>query len=135
MAHHVEGMPTKVRELEMTSGSQDVLYLSVSGVVAGMFVIDITADPMVKRQMQRLKEEQISVVVKSVDSCITLQRLTTLFGVPDSMLKILPSADNDLYEKETAPLRFMMVRSLERLVCCWKQEASNGQQRQAYYYK
>ena len=30
MAHHVEGMPTKVRELEMTSGSQDVLYLSVS---------------------------------------------------------------------------------------------------------
>ena len=105
MAHHVEGMPTKVRELEMTSGSQDVLYLSVSGVVAGMFVIDITADPMVKRQMQRLKEEQISVVVKSVDSCITLQRLTTLFGVPDSMLKILPSADNDLYEKETAPLQ------------------------------
>ena len=69
-----------------------------------MFVIDITADPMVKRQMQRLKEEQISVIVKSVDSCITLQRLTTLFGVPDSMLKILPSADNDLYEKETAPL-------------------------------
>ncbi len=105
MTHHVEGMPTKVRELEMTSGSQDVLYLSVSGVVAGMFVIDITADPMVKRQMQRLKEEQISVVVKSVDSCITLQRLTTLFGVPDSMLKILPSADNDLYEKETAPLQ------------------------------
>ncbi len=105
MAHHVEGMPTKVRELEMTSGSQDVLYLSVSGVVAGMFVIDITADPMVKRQMQRLKEEQIFVVVKSVDSCITLQRLTTLFGVPDSMLKILPSADNDLYEKETAPLQ------------------------------
>ena len=105
MAHHVEGMPTKVRELEMTSGSQDVLYLSVSGVVAGMFVIDITADPMVKRQMQRLKEEQISVVVKSVDSCITLQRLTTLFGVPDSMLKILPSADNDLYEKETALLQ------------------------------
>ena len=105
MAHHVESMPTKVRELEMTSGSQDVLYLSVSGVVAGMFVIDITADPMVKRQMQRLKEEQISVVVKSVDSCITLQRLTTLFGVPDSMLKILPSADNDLYEKETAPLQ------------------------------
>ena len=105
MAHHVEGMPTKVRELEMISGSQDVLYLSVSGVVAGMFVIDITADPMVKRQMQRLKEEQISVVVKSVDSCITLQRLTTLFGVPDSMLKILPSADNDLYEKETAPLQ------------------------------
>ena len=105
MAHHVEGMPTKVRELEMISGSQNVLYLSVSGVVAGMFVIDITADPMVKRQMQRLKEEQISVVVKSVDSCITLQRLTTLFGVPDSMLKILPSADNDLYEKETAPLQ------------------------------
>ena len=105
MAHHVEGMPTKVRELEMTSGSQDVLYLSVSGVVAGMFIIDITADPMVKRQMQRLKEEQISVIVKSVDSCITLQRLTTLFGVPDSMLKILPSADNDLYEKETAPLQ------------------------------
>ena len=105
LTHHVEGMPTKVRELEMTSGSQDVLYLSVSGVVAGMFVIDITADPMVKRQMQRLKEEQISVVVKSVDSCITLQRLTTLFGVPDSMLKILPSADNDLYEKETAPLQ------------------------------
>lgn len=59
----------------MTDGNQDVLYLSVSGVLAAMFVVDITADPMVKRQMCRLKEEQINVILKSVDSSVTLCRL------------------------------------------------------------
>lgn len=103
--HNIEGLPTKIRELELTDGNQDVLYLSVSGVLAAMFVVDITADPMVKRQMCRLKEEQINVILKSVDSSVTLRRLATLFAVPDSMLKILPAADDDLFAQETAPLQ------------------------------
>ena len=103
--HNIEGLPTKIRELELADGNQDVLYLSVSGVLAAMFVVDITADPMVKRQMRCLKEEQIHVILKSVDSSVTLGRLATLFAVPDSMLKILPAADDDLFVQETAPLQ------------------------------
>ena len=103
--HNIEGLPTKIRELELADGNQDVLYLSVSGVLAAMFVVDITADPMVKRQMCYLKEEQINVILKSVDSSVTLRRLATLFAVPDSMLKILPAADDDLFTQETEPLQ------------------------------
>jgi Cu+-exporting ATPase len=103
-AHNIEGMPTKIREQELAEGNKDVLYLSVSGVLAGMFVVDIVADPMVKRQMQRLHEEKMVVILKTVDSSVTLRRLASLFDVPDHMMKILPASADDLFAQETAPL-------------------------------
>jgi Cu+-exporting ATPase len=103
-AHNIEGMPTKIREQELAEGNKDVLYLSVSGVLAGMFVVDIVADSMVKRQMQRLHEEKMVVILKTVDSSVTLRRLASLFDVPDHMMKILPASADDLFAQETAPL-------------------------------
>ena len=44
--HNIEGLPTKTREAELAEGNGDVLYLSVSGMLAALFSIRITADPM-----------------------------------------------------------------------------------------
>lgn len=44
-----------------------MLYLSVSGVLAAMFSVRITADPKVKRQMQALRQERVALVLRSVD--------------------------------------------------------------------
>ena len=67
--HNIEGLPTKTREAELAEGNGDVLYLSVSGMLAALFSIRITADPHVKRQMQALRQERVALILRS-EMCI-----------------------------------------------------------------
>lgn len=102
--HNIDGLPTKTREAEMTDGSGDVVYLSVSGVLSAIFSIRITADNKVKRQMQSLKQEQIALIIRSVDSSVTLRRISALFNFPEQQLKIIPTSMHHLFQRETADL-------------------------------
>ncbi len=103
-SHNIEGLPTKTREAEMTEGSGDVLYLSVSGVLSAVFSIRISADAAVRKQMQALKQENIALVIRSVDSSVTLRRVSTLFDFPEQLLKIIPTSMHHLFQRETADL-------------------------------
>lgn len=102
--HNIEGLPTKTREAELAEGDGDVLYLSVSGVLTAMFSIQITADPKVRRQMQALQQERIALVIQSVDSSVTLRRISALFGFPEHLIKIIPVSMHNLFQRETADL-------------------------------
>lgn len=102
--HKVEGLPTKTREAELAEGNGDVLYLSISGVLSAMFCVQITADPVVKKQMQALKQENIALVIRSMDSSVSLRRLSTLFQFPEHLMKILPASMHNLFQRETADL-------------------------------
>ena len=103
--HHIEGLPTKTRESEMTDGDGGVLYLSISGILSAMFSVRITADPSVQRRMRALGQEHISLVIRSVDPSVTLRRLSNLFSYPENLMKILPSSMHHLFQRETADLR------------------------------
>lgn len=103
-SHNIEGLPTKTREAELAEGNGDVLYLSVSGVLSAMFSIRVTADPMVRRQMQALKQERIALIVRSVDSSVTLRRVSALFNFPEHLMKIIPVSMHHLFQRETADL-------------------------------
>lgn len=102
--HNIEGLPTKTREAELAEGNGDVLYLSVSGMLSAMFSIRITADPMVRRQMQALRQERIALVIRSVDSSVSLRRLASLFDFPEHLMKIIPTSMHNLFQRETADL-------------------------------
>lgn len=102
--HNIEGLPTKTREAELSEGSGDVLYLSVSGVLSAMFSIRITADPMVRRQMQALRQERIALIIRSVDNSVSLRRLAALFDFPEHLMKIIPTSMHNLFQRETADL-------------------------------
>ena len=102
--HNIEGLPTKTREAELAEGSGDVLYLSVSGVLAAMFSVRITADPKVKRQMQALRQERVALVLRSVDCSVSLRRLAALFDFPEAYLKIVPTSMHHLFQRETGDL-------------------------------
>lgn len=101
-SHNVEGLPTRTREAELAEGSRDILYLSVSGNLAAMFQLNLQADSIVKKWMQELKRERVALVLKSVDSCLSLQKLSALFQFPEYLLKILPASMHDIAEAETA---------------------------------
>lgn len=102
--HNIEGLPTKTREAELAEGNGDVLYLSVSGVLAAMFSIRITADPKVKRQMQALRQEKVALILRSVDCSVSLRRLSSLFDFPEAYLKIIPASMHHLFQRETGDL-------------------------------
>ena len=81
-----------------------MLYLSISGVLSAMFCVQITADPVVKKQMQALKQENIALVIRSMDSSVSLRRLSALFQFPEHLMKILPASMHNLFQRETADL-------------------------------
>ena len=54
ISHNIEGLPTKTKEDELAMGGKEVLYLSISGNLAAMFVVDLVADRYVKRWAKKL---------------------------------------------------------------------------------
>ncbi|MGN0621440.1 MAG: hypothetical protein ACI4I9_06195 [Porcipelethomonas sp.] len=100
-SHNIEGIPTKTKENEFTEGGRDALYLSVSGNLSAMFIIEINASPAIKKCMARMEKHDIAVILKSVDPFITISRLSTLFDYPDELLKIVPLRMMKDFDNET----------------------------------
>ncbi len=100
-SHNIEGIPTKTKENEFTGAGQEAMYLSISGNLAAMFIVELTADSAVKKWAKRLSRNKVFMIIKSVDPCISLRKLSTLFGVPEEMMRILPKKLHDDFDEET----------------------------------
>lgn len=100
-SHNIEGIPTKTKEAEFASDNQEALYLSISGNLAAMFIVDITADKKVKKWARRLCKSKVCLILRSVDPCISLKKIGTLFGIPEEMVRILPKRLHEDFEEET----------------------------------
>lgn len=111
-SHNIEGIPTRTKEAELTSSGQEALYLSISGNLAAMFIVDISANKHVKKWAKRLCKSKICLILKSVDPCISLKKISNLFGVPEEMVRILPKRlheDFDAESKKTVRLSASMA--------------------------
>lgn len=101
--HNIEGMPSAAREAEHAEDNCEVLYFSMSGVLSAMLLVRISSNGRMKHQLHKLMEEKISLVVKSVDSFLTQQRIAGLYQIPESNIKVLPIAMHETFDKYTAP--------------------------------
>nr|MDE5556069.1 hypothetical protein [Ruminococcus sp.] len=99
--HNIEGLPTKTKESEYTGDGQEAMYLSISGNIAALFTVDIKADREVKRWTKRLSKEKMFMILKSVDPCLTLDKIASLFGVSRSMFRLLPKKLHQDFDAET----------------------------------
>ena len=104
-AHKIEGLPTLTKEKEYTEGGMEALYLSASGSLAAIFVIDITASPGVCKSMDMAKRHNLAITVKASDPFITVSRLSKLFGYPEDLIKMIPQRLIEDYETETKPVK------------------------------
>ena len=100
-SHNIEGVPTKAQEAESVDEGKEALYLSISGNLAAMFVVDIVADRYVKRWAKKLCKNKISMFIKSIDPCITVKKLNKLFGIPEEMARIIPKKHHEDFYEET----------------------------------
>ena len=51
------------------------MYLSISGNLAAMFIVELVIDRQVKRWAKKLCKNKICVILKSVDPCISAKRI------------------------------------------------------------
>ena len=98
--HSIEGLPTLNKEAEYSKGNT-VLYLSVSGVVSMLFVVQAKASLSVSRWLRELGDNGVVAVVRTVDGFINLDYLSELFDADKSMLKLLPFRFHKEYARET----------------------------------
>ena len=99
-SHSIEGLPSLAKEKEYGDGNM-VLYLSVSGVVSMLFVVQASASRSVSRWLKELGRNGIVAVVRTVDGFIDLDFLSELFGADRRYLKLLPFRFHKDYVKET----------------------------------
>lgn len=102
-SHNIEGLPSRTKEAELLRGGKDAVYLSISGSLSALFILEVTADPKVKFWAQQLAGHNVCLLLRSVDPMITLQKVSDLFGIPREVVKVLPARVQEDYEAETAP--------------------------------
>lgn len=100
--HSIDGMPTKEREKEYTENEKVAVYLSISGELSAMFVIEIKASLEVQRWLKELERNEVYVMLRTVDSVISINKLAELFDISPDMLKLLPFRLHQDYEEETS---------------------------------
>ncbi len=88
--HSIEGIPSKIKEAQYLKSNDCALYLSVSGEITTLFVVKAKANMGVKKWLKELEREEITVVMHSVDSFISLNFLSELFDVFPEHFRLLP---------------------------------------------
>ncbi|MBR3631310.1 MAG: hypothetical protein IKN55_12675 [Oscillospiraceae bacterium] len=107
MAHNIEGLPSRTREEELIGVGQEGVYLSISGNLSALFLVEINPNKQTKYWAKQCVRHNMCMVVRSVDPMITINRLARILEVPQEVLKILPVKMFKVYNKETEPTESM----------------------------
>ena len=87
--HSIEGMPPLSKEKEYTENGRCAVYLSISGELSAMFLVEINPTMEVRQALQELQKNGIYVMIRSVDSLVTINRLSELFEISPEYLKLI----------------------------------------------
>ncbi len=99
--HSIEGLPSEEKEKEYTEGGRCAVYLSISGELSAMFILDLKANIDVENALHQLEKNHIYLMLRSVDSIISINRLSEMFGVSPEMFKLIPFRLHPAYEELT----------------------------------
>lgn len=99
--HSIEGLPLESTEHEYTKNGHKVVYLSISGNLSAMFILQVKANPEIKYWLSEMAEYNIKLMVKSNDSLVSSESLSALFEIPQEYFKIVGSDCHEDFEIET----------------------------------
>lgn len=99
--HSIEGLPTIAKERDYAKGNR-VIYLSVSGVISALFVVRAKGSANVSKWLKELEKSNVTVILRSVDSFISLNFLSEIFGVSPDLFKLMPFRDYKEYDRQTS---------------------------------
>ncbi len=99
-SHNIEGLPTKSQEGEVSKGHEP-LYLSISGNLAALFVVDIVPDRNIRKWSEKLIKKKICLIVKSTDHFITQDSIASYYNIPKDMIRVIPKKLYEDFDAET----------------------------------
>ena len=98
--HSIEGLPTLAKEAEYAKSNQ-VIYLSISGIVSTLFVVRVTADDEVRRALRQLEYENVHISISSVDGFLNASFICNLFDIDKAMVYMIPFRFHKIVEAKT----------------------------------
>lgn len=99
--HSIEGLPSEEKEAEYTDGGRCAVYLSISGELSAMFILELKASAEVGNALKQLEKNRIYLMLRSVDSIVTINRLSEMFNVSPEMFKLIPFRLHPAYQEMT----------------------------------
>lgn len=103
--HSIEGIPATAKVRDMVQDGQDVLYLSIAGSVAALFIVSLEASKSVRHWLKELERENLYLLVRSNDAMLSQRRISKLFSIREDRVKIIPARYEADYAEETKPVQ------------------------------
>lgn len=100
--HSIEGIPAASKEKEYTGGGKFAVYLSISGELSAMFIVELTPSIEVKQALSNLHRDGVYSVIRTVDSLVTINNLSELFDISPEYIKLLPFRMQSEFEETVA---------------------------------
>lgn len=108
MIHHGIDVPSKDYEDRYLEQNRNLVYLSASGELSGVFVLGLGYSEDIRNMLIDLYNNNVLAVVRTVDPILTQQQLAKIFDLPLETFAVVPSRlskelDASLEPAQSAP--------------------------------
>lgn len=108
MVHHGIDVPSKDYEDRYLEQNRNLVYLSASGELSGVFILGLGYSEDIRNMLIDLYNNNVLAVVRTVDPILTQEQLAKIFDLPLETFAVVPSRlskelDASLEPAETAP--------------------------------
>lgn len=101
-AHSIDGLPTPEKEAQYLKEDTSLQYLSIGGSLAMIFVVKLKASVTVAKALRDCENQNLTIILRSVDSLLSITRIAELFRVAPNMFKLLPFRLHSEYDSCTS---------------------------------
>ncbi len=101
MKRHDIKLPDMKKYNKYVTDATETIFLSVGGEIVIMFFVELLANQEVKNSLQQLTQNEVSVVIKTTDSIVTVSKIAEVFEIPPENIKILPYSMHEQFNNFT----------------------------------
>lgn len=101
MKSHGVPVPEMKKVSALNKNNDEVVYLAVAGEIITVFFVSISANTQVKQHVEKLVNNGVSLVVKTVDGMITDGIIAELFDIPAENVRVIPFEAHDEFDERT----------------------------------
>ena len=99
-AHGIK-VPSVEYEKKYTDKSKQAVYLSLGGELVAMFIVTYKGSSYIAEELRSLEQNGVTILVRTIDSNITQDRIAEDFGVFYRSVKILPTGLGNITKEMT----------------------------------
>lgn len=98
LKHHNVEVPDSDVEKKYLKRGKKIIYLSVAGKIAAMFVISYYANDNVKNVLQGIEDSGVTTLIKTCDCNITEDMICNYFDLDENSIKIISPMSGEIFD-------------------------------------